>query len=288
MESEVISVFLLTSEDGETISGLLDVFKRHKPAWNKIKTVLSDKDFSERAVYKQHYPHACLQLCLFHVLHTMKHEITVEKITLEQKNVALEIIQKLAYSSNIEEYNEILETLEEADIQPVYEYLMNCWDPIKEEWVVGLKQSCHYNNHTNNRLESINQKLKQVIGRFSTLQQFFKDLDVILCSLRQERDTRITSAIMKRPCLTFQPDSCQARFSQFLTPHAFRVVSKQIELSQMIDIPLTNELSSGNTVMLQTSSGQTCVTPLTCTCNFFCNESVAMSTYVCSVQALKP
>ena len=43
----------------------------------------------------------------------------------------------------------------------------------------------------------------------------------------------------------------------------------------MIDIPLTNELSSGNIVMLQissglqTSSGQTCVTPLTCTCNFF-------------------
>ena len=89
---------------------------------------------------------------------------------------------------------------------------MNCWDPIKEEWVVGLKQSCHYNNHTNNRLESINQKLKQVIGQFSTLQQFFKDLDVILCSLRQERDTRITSAIMKCPCLTFQPDFCQARF----------------------------------------------------------------------------
>ena len=117
-ESEVISVFLLTSEDGETISGLLDVFKCHNPAWNKIKTVLSDKDFSERAVYKQHYPHVCLQLCLFHVLRTMKREITVEKmkITLEQKNVALEIIQKLAYSSNIEEYNEILETLEEADI----------------------------------------------------------------------------------------------------------------------------------------------------------------------------
>ena len=35
-ESEVISVFLITSEDGETILGLLDIFKRHNPAWNEI------------------------------------------------------------------------------------------------------------------------------------------------------------------------------------------------------------------------------------------------------------
>ena len=78
-ESEVISVFLITSEDGETISGLLDIFKRHNPAWNEIQTVLSDKDFTERAVYKQHYPQASLQLCLFHVLRSMKREISVEK-----------------------------------------------------------------------------------------------------------------------------------------------------------------------------------------------------------------
>ena len=105
-ESEIVSVFLLTSEDGQTISGLLDIFKRHNPAWNKIQTVLSDKDFTERAVYKQHYPQVSLQLCLFHVLRTMKREVSTQKmsITLEQKNFALEIIQKLAYAANIDEY----------------------------------------------------------------------------------------------------------------------------------------------------------------------------------------
>ena len=71
-ESEIVSVFLLTSEDGQTISGLLDVFKRHNPSWNKIQTVLSDKDFTERGVYQRHYPQASLQLCLFHVLRSLK------------------------------------------------------------------------------------------------------------------------------------------------------------------------------------------------------------------------
>lgn len=47
------------------------------------------------------------------------------KITLEQKNVALEIIQKLAYF--IEDYNENLKALEEANIEPVYKYrLLGC------------------------------------------------------------------------------------------------------------------------------------------------------------------
>jgi len=65
----------------------------------------------------------------------------------------------------VDEYNEHLSMLEEAEL--------SSWDCIKEEWVVGLKQLCHFNNHTNNRLESINQKFKQVISRFSTLPQFF-------------------------------------------------------------------------------------------------------------------
>jgi len=93
--------------------------------------------------------------------------------------------------------NEHLSMLEEAEFKAVYEYFLSSWDCIKEEWVVGLKQSCHFNNHTNNRLESINQKFKKVISRFSTLPQLFEGLDVALSSLRQERDARLTSAIMK-------------------------------------------------------------------------------------------
>jgi len=78
-------VFLVTSEDGDTISGMLQLFKQHNPNWPKVKIVLSDKDFAERAVYKQHFPNANLQICLFHVLLSMKHEITVGKMNITQE-----------------------------------------------------------------------------------------------------------------------------------------------------------------------------------------------------------
>ena len=46
------------------------------------------------------------------------------------------------------------------------------WNPIKSEWVMGLKSSC--GNFPNNRLESINGKLKQVINRNSSLEEFIR------------------------------------------------------------------------------------------------------------------
>ena len=66
--------------------------------------------------------------------------------------------------------------------------------------VTGLKESCNFGNDTNNRLESINQKFKQVIERFgfASFEQFFHDLEVVLKCLRQERDSHLANSIIKR------------------------------------------------------------------------------------------
>lgn len=267
-ESEIVAVFVVVSEDGETLTALLEVFQKHNPAWQKTKTILTDKDLTERAVYGRLFPSAKLQLCLFHVLKTMRREIHCEKmnIRLEQKNVCLEIIQKLAYSFSEEEYSNNLEVLYQTGIQPVVDYFTKSWHPIKEQWVVGLKQSYHYSNHTTNRLESINQKLKQVIVKFSNLKRFFSDLELIIHCLRQERDSRISNLVMKRPLLAFPMDSPEAKFSRLLTPYSFQFVLKQISLSQKVnlseadiaDVPIT----------LQSSSGLIHVSTTSCTCIF--------------------
>ena len=72
------------------------MFKQHNPTWEKTRTILTDKDFMERSVYSEQFSNANLQLCLFHVLKSMRREIHCEKmkIRLEQKNVCLEILQK--------------------------------------------------------------------------------------------------------------------------------------------------------------------------------------------------
>ena len=217
-ESEIVAVYISVNEDTETLTSLVQVFQKNNPAWGKTKTILTDKDLTERSIYANLFPDAKLQLCLFHVLKSMRREIHCEKmnIRLEQKNACLEIIQKLAYSLNEQEYKNNLESLYETEVQPVIDYFVKSWHPIKEQWVIGLKQSCHYNNHTTNRLESINQKLKQVITKFSNLKKFFEDLELIIYCLRQERDSHISNLVMKRSLHGFSLDSPQAKFSDFL------------------------------------------------------------------------
>ena len=87
-ESEVVSVFVVATEDKETLLSLLDIFKKHNSAWSLTQTVLTDKDFVERLVYTKAFPQAQLQLCLFHVLRSMSRELHTEKmnIHLEEKN----------------------------------------------------------------------------------------------------------------------------------------------------------------------------------------------------------
>ena len=53
------------------------------------------------------------------------------------------------------------------------------------QWVMGLKSNCgNFLNSTNNRLESINGKLKQVITCHSSLEEFITNVFNILRALR--------------------------------------------------------------------------------------------------------
>jgi transposase-like protein len=168
-ESEIISVFAVSTKDFYTMKHLLNIFKDTNPAWREVKTVLSDKDFTERSDYSEAFPSAGLHICLFHALRSMKREISTEKmrIGVEQKNTCLKILQKITYSKNEDEYQNNFHLLKDTGIQSVLDYYTHSWNDIRNEWVVGLKDSCNFGNNTNNRLESINQKLKQVIGSTS-------------------------------------------------------------------------------------------------------------------------
>ena len=67
-ETEVAAFWMVSKEDEETLERVVQLFKNHNPHWSKVKTILIDKDASERAVFGRQFPNADLQLCTFHVL----------------------------------------------------------------------------------------------------------------------------------------------------------------------------------------------------------------------------
>ena len=79
--------------------------------------------------------------------------------------MCLEILLKMVYSRNEEEYSKLYDELKNAP-QRVVEYFDSNWHSICHERVDGQKNAtCNFMNRTNNRVESINQKRKSVISR---------------------------------------------------------------------------------------------------------------------------
>ena len=68
----------MASEDKETVSSLMDIFKE-RSNMPGIKVMMADKDLVDRQVLKDKILYASLQICLFHVLQTLWREFRVEK-----------------------------------------------------------------------------------------------------------------------------------------------------------------------------------------------------------------
>ena len=171
-QSEIVSVCILTCEDCDSIRWMMGAFKKHNQNWNRARVIMADKDIKERDSVKTEFPDATVLICLFHTLRTFRREITSEKMGITS-GVRTICFQKLAYSSSPEEYNKVYEMLKKDCPRSVVEYYNDNWHEIKAEWVLGFKASCgSFMNFTNNRLECINGKLKQVIHYHSSLEEF--------------------------------------------------------------------------------------------------------------------
>lgn len=178
-ESHIVAVWLITSEDAANIRAMTEIFQQYNEEWCKTVTIKADKDFTERNIFLQQFPQATLLICLFHVLKTFRREITSERvgITSAERYMVLEIVQRMAYSTNEEMYMKCYKELKETKWTKVIEYFNSNWHEIREQWVNGFKDdSLTYQNRTNNRVESINQKLKSVISKFPGYHSFAQSL----------------------------------------------------------------------------------------------------------------
>ena len=198
---------------------------------------MADKDISERDVIKSSIPDAAVLICLFHTLRSLRRELTCAKmgITAGQRTACLEMVQKLAYASSAVKYTELCEELKRHALKEVIAYFNKNWHPIKDEWVLGMKSDCgSFLNFTNNRLESLNGKLKQVIDRHSSLEDFMDKFFITLNALRWERDHKVANMFQKVKVSHFNDDSPENHYSKFLSSYATQFVHKQLNLAHKV------------------------------------------------------
>ena len=134
-----------------------------------------------------------------------------------------------------------------------------------------MKSDCgSFLNFTNNRLESLNGKLKQVIDHHSSLEEFFDKFFVILNSFRRKRDHKVATMFQKIKVSCFKDDSPESHYSKFLSSYAAQFVHKQLHLAHKVSTITAN----GECYVVDTTEGQTNLTPSTCECIF--NKSMLL------------
>ena len=277
--SEIIGVGLVAEEeDGTSLRWLMETLKSTNECSSITRVIMADKDITERKVFKEVLPDVALNICLFHTLRTFKREVTAAKMGISQAlvEVLAELFQKMAYSDTLETYvKHQTDFLEVSPIQ-VKNYFNDNWDHLCDEWVVGLQQqSGNFGNSTNNRVESLNSKLKSVIKLYSSLEEFGQQFFSILSTLRVERDHKAADLFQKVMVIGNEHNSHQKQYSLILTNYSCDHVLKQMNLAEKAKYTFENlQEEENHSYSVITKAGRITTTPTTCACNF--NQSMKL------------
>ena len=125
-----------------------------------------------------------------------------------------------------------------------------------------MKSNCgSFLNFTNNRLESINGKFKQVTAHLkSSLTVFF----IILTALRTERDHKAALMLQKVKVIPFSEDSPECQYSNLLTTYAADYVLKQMKMTEKVQ----DITEKDDHFTVKTSEGLKVVSLTSCECIF--------------------
>ena len=136
-ESQIVSLWLVASEDAVTIRTMTLMFKKHNKDWSRTLTIMSDKDFGERGIFLQEFPQANLLICLYHVLRTFRREITSEKmgITAAERLHVLDILQRMSYATKEEAYFDTYRELQQTGLKTVLDY----FNEFLISMIIGIK-----------------------------------------------------------------------------------------------------------------------------------------------------
>jgi len=123
-------------------------------------------------------------------------------ITATQREACLKIFTELVYARGDKSYLQVRKKLHETKLELViaHAHFERNWHNIKDEWVQGfITQNLTLGETTNNRLESINAKVKSVCSCFATLEQFFDNFFCVLATLCNEHSYKEVMTTIKHP-----------------------------------------------------------------------------------------
>ena len=164
-------------EDTTHLQRIVQSFKEQNSAWRSIRVIIIDKDFTEWKVLNEEFPDAVILYCQWHVIKAMFKGMTDCGVEKSNRDECRRIIQLLVHANSEVQYKDLKQELFDEANDEFKVYFQRNWEVCKSMWVTFKRdQHLHFANTTNNRLESHNQKLKDVTSRSSSLSDMFQNV----------------------------------------------------------------------------------------------------------------
>ena len=145
--------------------------------WESVGVIIIDKDFTEYNVLKEEFPNSIVLYCQWHVIKALFKCLSDYDVNKADRDECHQIIRSLVFSSSQGEYERWRQELLDSTNRDFWEAFWGNWDSCKSMWVtLERDQVIHFASTTNNRLESHNQKLKDVTLRLSSLSEMFQNV----------------------------------------------------------------------------------------------------------------
>ena len=221
---------LLQDEQESSLSRMVKCFKESNPAWDRIKTVVIDKDFAEVKALRAAFPNARILLCTFHVMKAMKLKISTLQLGVDEKNSLLESVKKMIYAKSKQQFDDVMKDICVSSLG-FSDYLDTNWMPHKEMWALHLRDCITFGNNTNNRIESFNQKVKQVTHSSETMAMCIEKI----LALNTAMDQKLMYQLYQNECTSVVikgQDITTAAFFEIYTEYAARLCCQQWSIAK--------------------------------------------------------
>lgn len=267
---QIVGVGILADEQKDTLKWFISCFMRENPeACQKVQSLMGDKDLKERDVIKQMFPGRKMYICLFHALRTFDRQVSKKAmgISRDEKLKLKSILEQMAKSNTEDRYNNLYQKLKLIAPEKVMEYFDASWDPIKEEWCIYAMNCGNLGNFTNNLLESVNGKIKDVAGKYNTLLQFANLFFTYIYVTREENAFKDFQTTWRKDIDLVKKSSVVQFFSKALYSKSFQIVEEQISLSEALTVQ--NLDPKKQFCNFKMNSNMIKSTPTTCDCFIF-------------------
>lgn len=263
---QVAGIAFLSTEERDILEWMLTEFKKdHKESCRKIKAFMTDKDLTERDALKELFPGVPTYICAFHAIKIFERVLKNSgmKLKAEEQVTALEILIKLVKAQTEKDYDDLYLEFNMTCSAELIKYFNVNWHCIREDWSKYSVIKNNFGNETNNKLESVNGKIKQVVDKFSPLSIAVKDFFEWYDSHKTESHIRTAQQFLRKPILSVHASSSEQKYIEKLTKYASNLVLKELKSSTKIVFTDIDEVSK----ICQLDKIQTSTTLCQCSTN---------------------